>query len=314
MRILVVGAGAVGGYYGARLVEAGRDVTFLLRERRAKQVREHGLRVQSPRGDATVQPRIVLAEELHSAGGFDLILVSTKAYALRQAMEDFAPAVGAQTLILPLLNGMAHMDALDNRFSKKRVLGGSVRILADVLPDGTIEQMTRLGEMTSGFRPGTPAERANAVREALTVAGFELIASPDVIGAMWQKWWLLAAMGAVCVLADGSLGDARRTPEGAVFNRAVLEECMAVAAANGYPPRAELVAEMRERFDDSASTMTSSMYRDMKRGGEVEAEEIVGDLIRRAKDVSVPLLRAAYVRLKVYEEQRVGESASQQVS
>ena len=307
MRILVVGAGAVGGYYGGRLVQAGRDVTFLLRAGRAAQVRERGLNLVSPRGNAALRPRTVLAEELRALGEtYDLVLVSTKSYALPAAMEDFAPAVGPGSLILPMLNGMQHLDLLDARFGREHVLGGSVRIMADVLPNGDILQQNELDELIFGFRPATPEHqpRAEAVRSALTAPGFTVELPPDIIAWMWQKWWLLAALGATCVLAEGSIGEARRAPEGAAFTRGVLDECMALATANGYPPEPRLIEEMRGRFDDPKSPITSSMYRDYKRGGEVESDQILGDFIRRANGVAVPLLRAAYVRLKVYEAHR----------
>ena len=311
MRILVVGAGAVGGYYGGRLAEAGRDVTFLLRDRRAAQIRERGLRLISPRGDATVHPAIVSAEQLRSAPEpYDLVLVSTKSYALAAAMHDFAPAVGTGTLIMPLLNGMQHLDTLDARFGREHVLGGTVRIMAEVLPSGDVWQHNPLDQLTFGFRPATPetAARSAHILEQLTVHGFTTTDSADVVADMWQKWWLLAAIGATCVLADGSLGEARRTVGGEAFNRAVLEESMAVAAANGHAPRAELIDEMRGRFADPESTVTSSMYRDMKAGGEVEADQILGDLIRRANGIATPLLRAAFVRLQVYQARRAASS------
>ena len=309
MRILVVGAGAVGGYYGGRLVQAGRDVTFLLREGRAAQIRERGLNLISPRGDVSLQPAMVSAQQLRSGSDpYDLILVSTKSYALATAMKDFAPAIGPGSLIMPLLNGMQHLDDLDARFGREHVLGGTVRIMAEVLPNGDIWQHNPLDQLTFGFRPPSPESAALSakIREALTVHGFSTIESPDVVGAMWQKWWLLAAIGATCVLADGSIGEARSTIEGAMFTRGVLEECLAVAAANGFPPRPPLLEEMHGRFDDPNSTVTSSLYRDMKAGTAVEADQIVGDFIRRAKSVPVPLLRAAFVRLQLYEARRAG--------
>ncbi len=310
-RILIVGAGAVGGYYGGRLAQAGRHVTFLLRETRAAQIRERGLNLVSPRGNATLHPATISAEQLRAdATLYDLVLVSTKSYALPQAMDDFAPAVGPDSLILPLLNGMAHLDLLDARFGKDRVLGGTVRIMADVLPNGDVLQQNPLDELTFGFRPATPDNHAQgeAILKTLTAFGFTTVHSPDVIAAMWQKWWLLAAIGTVCVLADGSLGEAHRTPYGAAFNRAVLDECIAVATANGYPPRADLLAEMHARFDNPDSTITSSMYRDLKRNGPVEADHILGDLLCRANGTPTPLVQAAYTRLKVYEAQQAQQA------
>lgn len=307
MRILVVGAGAVGGYYGGRLAQAGRDVTFLLREGRAAQLRERGLRLVSPLGNVTLEPKIVSAAQLRAGTEpYDLIVLSTKSYALHSAMNDFAPAVEHSSLILPLLNGMQHLQQLDDRFGREHVLGGSVRIMAELLPNGDVWQHNELDQLVFGFRPAAPENtaRAEEIRDTLTVPGFTTTLSQDVTAFMWQKWWLLAAIGATCVLADGTLGEARRASGGQQFNRAVLDECMAVATANGHAPRPELVQEMHGRFDDPESTVTSSMYRDMKAGGEVEADQILGDLIRCAKGVETPLLRAALVRLEVYQARR----------
>lgn len=284
-------------------------MTFLVRERRAEQLRAGGLKIQSPHGDATVQPKLITAEELRrSPEAFDVILVSTKAYSLMAAMEDFAPAVGAETWIVPLLNGMRHLDTLDQRFGAERVLGGTVRILADLGPAGEVRQMTKLDELTFGLRGQKQSDgqrdRAEELRGELTVPGFQTILTDDVVGRMWQKWWLLAAMGTVCVLANGSIGQANAVPHGMTFVHAVLEECMAVAAANGHAARPELAVEMRGRFSEAGSTLTSSLFRDMSRGLPVEADQILGDLIGRAKGADVPLMTAAYVRLKVYEALR----------
>lgn len=299
----MIGAGATGGYYGGRLAQAGRDITFLVRENRAAKLRQHGLQIQSPHGNATVEPALITAAELHATTqAFDVIFISTKAYSLAAAMEDFAPAVGPRTWIVPLLNGMRHLDTLSERFGHERVLGGSVRIIADLGPNGEVQQLTPLGELTFGLRTQRlTKQRAEALRVQLTVPGFETIFEDDVIGAMWQKWWLLAALGTVCVLANGSIGQANAVPAGQAFVHAVLDECIAVATANGYPARPALLDEMRGRFSEAGSTLTSSLFRDMSRGLPVEADQILGNLIAHANGVAVPLITAAYVRLKVYE-------------
>src|ERR1700733_3184844 len=139
MRILVVGAGAVGGYFGGRLAEAGRDVTFLVHSRTAENIRRGGLRIVSPRGDATLHPKLLLANEI--AAPYDLILLSVKAYSLESAMNDFAPAVGPGTMILPVLNGMRHIDLLVAKFSEEAVLGGVCFVATEVDQDGRIVQL-----------------------------------------------------------------------------------------------------------------------------------------------------------------------------
>jgi len=151
MRTLIVGAGATGGYYGARLAEAGADVTFLVRPARAAKLAADGLNVRSPLGDLHLpDPPTVTADKLAGAGRFDLILLSCKAYDLDSAVADLAPAVGPDTAILPVLNGMSHLDVLDARFGAERVLGGSCAIAATLAPDGEIRHMSELCSITYG--------------------------------------------------------------------------------------------------------------------------------------------------------------------
>src|SRR5580700_10356474 len=130
MRILVVGAGSVGGYFGGRLAQAGRDVTFLVRPLRAQQLARDGLRIVSPHGDVVLTPKLLSAEQLTQP--YDVVFLSVKAYALDAAMNDFAAAVGAETMILPVLNGMRHVELLIARFGKQQVLGGVCLVATEI--------------------------------------------------------------------------------------------------------------------------------------------------------------------------------------
>ncbi len=302
MRILVVGAGATGGFVGGRLMEAGRDVTFLVRERRAKQIREHGLSIVSPLGDVKLQPKLISTEELRRSGeSFDLILLTVKAYQLEGAMEDMAPAVGPETMVLPVLNGIRHLDTLDERFGAEKVLGGTIRVFADMDVEGRIHQISKLGELSYGERSGERTKRIEAVHEALSGALFDTLLQPDILAAMWQKWWILSSLGAICILARGTIGEAVAAPRGRAFIEAVVREPTAIAEANGYPPNPGMLADHMKRVTQAGSGLTSSMYRDMIKGSPVEADHILGDLLDRTKGVDAPLLSAAYVQLKVYE-------------
>ncbi len=304
MRTLIVGAGATGGYYGGRMAQAGRNVTFLVRGARLRQLQERGLEIVSPQGDATIRPKLVEASGLVAAEPFDVVLVSTKAYALEAAIADFSPAVGPATVVLPVLNGMRHVDTLVERFGRERVMPGSVRIVSDVDPEGRVHQLTELDEFVFGELAGGRSERGERLLQEFTVPGYEVKLSSDIIGSLWRKWWILATMGSVCVVSGGTVGELAAVPHGADVARAILAEAMGVATANGYPPDAGFAAQQADRMTEAGSTLTSSMYRDMLKGAPVEADHILGDLILRAKDVPVPLLTAAYVRLKVYEGKR----------
>lgn len=304
MRILMVGAGATGGYYGGRMAQAGRDVTFLVRGARLKQLQERGLEIVSPQGNATVQPKLIAADQLTTAGPFDVVILSTKAYALDTAIEDFAPSVGPHTVVLPVLNGMRHIDVLRARFGRERVMGGSVRIVADMDADGRIHQMTELDEFIFGELEGGVTERAERLRDLFAVPGYTLTLADDMLAALWRKWWILATMGGACVVSGGTVGEMVAVPHGAETARAILREAIGIAEANGYPADPAFAAAQERRMTDPASSLTSSMYRDMLKGAPVEADHILGDLLARAKSVPVPLLTGAYVRLKVYEAQR----------
>jgi 2-dehydropantoate 2-reductase len=306
VRILVIGAGAVGGYFGARLHQAGRDVTFLVRDRRAAQLRRSGLQVIEPETAFTVQPNLLTAAELHAAPQtFDLVLLSTKAYQLAAAIDDFAPAVGTQTAILPLLNGMAHLDTLAARFGRHAVLGGSTRISADLDAEGRVIDMDKLlHDIHFGELDATITPRIQAIDATLRGCDFDVFLEPDVVAFMWNKWTVLSALASITCLLRGAIGAVEAVPYGKQTALAVLAESVAIATANGYPPPAPFLAAVETRLTLPASDLTASMHRDMMRGAPVEVDHILGDLLARAKDVDAPLLRAAYVQLKVYDEGR----------
>lgn len=306
MKILMVGAGATGGFYGGLLLKAGRDVTFLLRERRAQQVRANGFEVLKYKGEhLTLHPEVVTAAELRNVGpAFDLIVISTKAYQLAGAMDDIAPAVGPETMILPILNGMAQLATLDKRFGPEHVLAGSVRVASDLDDKGRIHQMNALDEMSYGERSGQRTSRILAVDAAMQGAGFTAILQPDILGALWQKWVILASMGTLCVLARGNVGQVAAAPHGPAFAQTILQECAHIAAINGYSLDEATLAENLGRLTEPDSPFTSSLYRDMSKGAPVEADHILGDLLDHAKGIPAPLLTAAYVQLKVYEAGR----------
>ena len=307
MRILIVGAGATGGFYGGKLALAGRDVPFLLRERRARQIREHGLGILPHRGNPlTVHPNILTAADLRTTPQpFDLIIISTKSYQLETALDDITPALGPDTMLLPILNGMQQLAILDARFGASRVLGGSVRIVSYLDEQGRVVQMTPLDEMNYGERSREQTPHIQAVDVEMQNAGFTAILQPDILATLWQKWWILASMGAICILARGAIGQAAAVPHGPALALAILKEATDIASANGYPPNSAMYEQHKARYTERGSVLTSSLYRDMTGGAPVEADHILGDLLNRANGVPAPLLIAAYVQLKVYEATRL---------
>lgn len=301
MRILVVGAGATGGYFGARLVEAGRDVTFLVRPKRAAQLRRDGLQVVSPYGNATLAPRLLVSGETTDA--FDAVFLAVKAYALDAALDDLAPAVGRQTMIVPFLNGMRHLDALIARFGTDAVLGG-VCIVATMLDaQGRIVQLNEMHELVYGERSGALSDRIGALDSALSGAGFGARASPMILQDMWEKWVMLAATGALTCLLRGTVGEIEALPGGAELALRFLAETAGVATASGFAPREAFMARVRTMLTAKGSGFASSMYRDLQSGAPVEVEHILADMVLRAKHLGldVPLLDAATSQLRIHQ-------------
>jgi len=304
MKILVVGAGAVGGYFGARLAQAGRDVTFLVRPSRAQHLRSEGLHVVSPHGDLTLQPKTITAQEIDSP--FDIILLSVKAQALDQAIEDMAPAVGPDTMIYPALNGMRHIDTLTRRFGDRPVLGGVCMVVADLDEQGRIVQMNPTQKLIYGERSGEITSRIRLFDETLRDSGFDTELSTNITYAMWQKWVMIASLGLITCLLNGPIGEINAVPYGEETALRAIEECAAVAAACGFPPSQSLLDDMRKRATAKGSSLTSSMYRDLQKGAPVEVDTILGDLLDhgRSHHLDTPLLQAGCVRLRIYQNSR----------
>jgi len=301
MRILIVGAGAVGGYFGGRLVQAGRDVTFLVRSARATQLARDGLRIISPHGDVVVTPKVMTAAEIEAP--YDLVFLSVKAYALEAAINDFARAVGPATMIFPVLNGMRHIDLLTKRFGEHVVIGGVCLVAAEIDNEGRIVQLADFQQLVYGERNGETTSRLQTLDATLRGAGFDARLSTDIMQAMWEKWVQLASLGAITCLMRGTIGEIVAAPGGVDLSLKVLDESSAIATACGHKPSGTLLSKHASAMTAPGSPLTSSMYRDLRKGAPVEADHILGDLIERgaAHGVPTPLLKAAFVNLRVYQ-------------
>jgi 2-dehydropantoate 2-reductase len=315
MKILVVGAGAVGGYFGGRLLEAGRDVTFLVRPRRAAELTESGLVIKSPVGDVTLPaPKTVVSEVLKQT--FDLVLLSCKAYDLESAIVSFTPAVGPETVILPLLNGMRHLDLLDAKFGAAKVLGGLCVISATLDQQHAIIHSIALHSMTFGERQGGISDRVRAILTTMQGAVFDVQASEAILLEMWEKWVFLASLAGSTTLMRATIGDICAAPDGRNFVLGLIEECRRIAEIEGYGPRPTVLERIRAQLTATDSPLTASMYRDMERNAPIEADHIIGDLLERgqrhhAADEDFSLLRLIYTNLKAYERKRArAEGAS----
>jgi 2-dehydropantoate 2-reductase len=328
MRILVVGAGAIGGYFGARLAAAGRDVTFLVRPKRAEQLKS-GLFVRSPKGDVKIAaPKLVTEPTLRDP--FDLVLLSCKSYDLDSAMDSFASAVGPATMILPLLNGESHIDILRKRFGAGAVLGGQCQISSTLDEQGHVVHlndwhMLGFGELDgsrdraatersgreppAGVSEGIPSggsTRIEAVSESFTGANFEPQLSLHILQDMWEKWIFIATMAGITCLMRAALGDIEAAG-GTSIALELFAECGAIAGKNGYVPRAAAGERIRKTLSTPGSTLMASMLRDVEGHRRTEHEHILGDLLARAQGTRTPVLEICLAHLRAYEARRLRE-------
>jgi 2-dehydropantoate 2-reductase len=312
MKILILGAGALGGYFGGRLHQAGTDVTFLVRAARAEKLKAEGLRIRSPRGDAALTVKTVA--DGSQGGPYDLVLLSCKAYDLDSAMDAIAPGVGEGTTIVPVLNGMKHMDALDHRFGAARVVGGVARIGAALAPDGTVMHNSPFAGLSFGEREKGRAPRASLVSlaDSLKPAGIDGGLHPDIVQDMWDKWVMLGTLASLTCAMRAPVGDILGADQGEALVRETIEECRRIAAAAGHAPSEKAIAAVEGIVLARNSLFAASMLYDLERGGRVEADHIVGDLLARAAKagIAAPNLRFAYAHLQSYERRRARETST----
>jgi 2-dehydropantoate 2-reductase len=306
MRFLVLGAGAVGGYFGGRLAEAGRDVTFLVRGPRAAALAEHGLIVESPLGDFHVPVKVATADRV--GGPYDVVLLTAKHYDLDVAIEAIRPAVGPQTAVLPLLNGLVHLDRLDAAFGPGQVLGGVAYVGAVLRPDGGIRHINRLSGIALGERSGAITERARAIEAEFAGTPVSAPANPNILLEMWEKFVMMGAMAGQNCLMRGTIGEIIATQDGEALMLAALAECRAVAEASGYAPRPQSFERVRAMLTERGSVNSASMRQDLEAGRRTEADAIIGDMLRRARGLGIgtPLLAAAYCHLQVHQNRLAG--------
>lgn len=306
MRILVLGAGGVGGYFGGRLLDAGRDVTFLVRPRRAAALAHTGLVIRSSLGDVhRPAPPTLTAEAVREP--VDVVLLSCKAYDLESAIDALLPAVGPRTAVIPLLNGMRHLDVLDARLGAGHVLGGQCMISAAVGADGEILHLNTAHLLSFGERDGSRSARAERIAAALGGATFEVRLSEAILQEMWDKWVFLATVAGITCLMRATIGDVA-TAGGADFAAALLDECAAIAGREGFAPSVQAMARSRAAVTAPASTLAASMLRDLERGARTEADHVIGDLLRRGgTPAQGSLLRLAHVHLQSYAARQARE-------
>jgi 2-dehydropantoate 2-reductase len=310
MKILVLGAGATGGYFGGRLAQAAAagktdaEITFLVRPARAEALRARGLQVESPHGNFSLPVRTVLHTELKPE--YDLVLLSCKAYDLESSILAIYPAVGPDTLILPVLNGMAHFDRLDAEFGVARVPGGCCHIAGNLTPEGVVRQMTELHRITFGVRAGNAAHTAkvlDALDAAFKQTPVETRYAEKVLQDVWEKFVMLCSLASTNCLMRGAVGDLLAADDGEAIALRAVAECEAAAAHAGYASRPNAAAATRKLLTTPGSAFHASMLRDLEAGYRTESEHIVFDMLKRARTAGsdATVLSFAWANLQTRE-------------
>jgi 2-dehydropantoate 2-reductase len=303
MRFLILGAGGLGGYYGGVLLKSPADVAFLVRPRRAAQLAARGLVVKNPEGDFVTPVKTLLAGEVNDP--YDIVLLACKAHDLDSAIEAIAPAVGPESAVLPVLNGIDHITILTDRFGDHRVLGGMSLVRAELSPGGDIirPEGSGLGKTSYGELNRERSARCEAIQTALAAGGVVSTISDDILAEMWAKFCGFATAATIAALIRARAGEIASAGAGATFVDSVFEECARVTAAEGYPTPPEMGDLVRGMFARAGSTYGPSILWDLENGRRTEGEHTVGDMVRRADrhGLEVPLLRAALCNLQIHE-------------
>lgn len=304
MKILVLGAGGVGGLFGGRMLQAGANVTFLVRERRRDQLRDRGLVIESPSGNATLEIDARLQHEVDA--DHDLVLLTCKAYDLASAIGTIRPAMAGRAAVLPLLNGLGHMERLNAEFGASKVVGGTAKVQVTLTADGVIRHFSPLQQMVFGEQDGSVSPRLEALKAVLDRTPIQARLSTDIAHDMWLKLVHLSTLAGLTCLMRANLGEIVRTPEGGDLLRRFFATNVAIAAHFGHRPEEKFVEECMALFDRRDGLQEASMLRDIERGGPVEADQILGEMLNRCREAGQPdlLHLAAFTHLKAYEERR----------
>ena len=304
VKILILGAGGIGGYFGGRLAAAGADVTFLVRPRRREQLQRDGLRVQSELGDLQIPVTTLTAADVRPE--FDVVLLTCKAYDLQSAIEAIAPAMHGTAAVLPLLNGIDHFARLDDRFGRAQVIGGTCSINVSLRPDGVIQHNGRLQRFVFGERDRAQSARVTALAAVMGTTAVDWLLSEDIDQDLWEKIVFLSALASMTCLFRANVGEINSAPGGTEAMRRILLANAEIAAREGHPPRPAAMEFSRNGLLDPAGTWSASMLRDLEAGGPVESDHVVGWMLARARlhGVDDTMLSLAYTHLKAYEARR----------
>lgn len=286
MKILIVGAGGVGGYFGAHLLRAGADVTFLLREKRKSLIDAQGLRIETPQGNFTVNPKTVIAASLTPI--YDLIILAPKSYDIADVLNSIEQARG-HAVLLPFLNGIDHLQILDQRFGRESVMGGVAHIAATITETGAVRRLADIQRLTVGHRAPAHEALARSFIALCQRAPFDSSYAENIEQVLWDKWVFLATLAGMTTLCRGSVGEIVATPYGENLMRKMFDECCAVAGLSGNPISHETIEKSLATLTAKGSGFTASMLRDLQSGKQTEHEHILGAMAARGMAFGLPM-------------------------
>ena len=309
MKILVLGAGATGGYFGGRLYQGGADVTFLVRAKRAGQLATQGLVIESLKDKVVLQVRTVLAEAVKP--DYDVVILACKAFDLGSSIAAITPAMGPATCVLPLLNGISHLDALDAAFGKDRVMGGACQIAATLTQNGIVKSLTATQSIVWGTRDAAQAALAQQLADAFSNTAVDWKLSDNIMLDMWEKVTFLCTLAGMTCLMRASVGDILAAPHGHILIQRCFDSCVAIATQEGFTPRANVIERFQAVLSATGSTLTASMLRDIENKLPVEANHVLGFMLGKARENGIDdlMLTLAYTHLKAYEARRARQTA-----
>ncbi len=298
MKILILGAGAIGGFFGAHLMKSGANVSFLVREKRKDELKKSGINIFSINGELKVNPKLL--DKNLSGQHFDVIILTNKSYDLIESIREIKPYVN-KTVIIPLLNGMAHYEILDKEFGKEKIFGGTAYISTAMNNYGSIQQITSRASIKFGPRTQKNINIANEFYEICKETEFECDFSDHIELDLWRKYVLIGATAASTVLFQKPLGEISATTYGKSLIIEIHEECKKIVLSKGYDIGIEATNYNLKLITDKGSLLKASMLRDFESGKKTECEHILGYLIELAKrnNVQCNLIKAAHTRIQV---------------
>ena len=298
MKILILGAGAIGGFFGAHLMKSGANVSFLVREKRKDELKKSGINIFRINGELKVNPKLL--DKNISGQHFDVIILTNKSYDLIESIREIKPYVN-KTVIIPLLNGMAHYEILDKEFGKEKIFGGTAYISTAMNNYGSIQQITSRASIKFGPRTQKNINIANEFYEICKETEFECDFSDHIELDLWRKYVLIGATAASTVLFQKPLGEISATTYGKSLIIEIHEECKKIVLSKGYDIGIEATNYNLKLISDKGSLLKASMLRDFESGKKTECEHILGYLIELAKrnNVQCNLIKAAHTRIQV---------------